>query len=89
MELELARGPEEEIVDRLLGLDPERALEVVFAEDAVRDQDRAERSALLLLGEQRAEQLLLADQPKPDQELAERLARIVGPGRVDVTVVAG
>ncbi len=86
MELELARGPEEEIVDRLLGLDPERAPEILLVEDTVRDQDRAERSALLLLGEQRAEELLLGRETEPDQELAERLAGIVRPGGVDVTV---
>ena len=85
-ELELPRGPEEEVVDGLLGLGLERAAQVVLAEDPVRDEDRAEEPALLLLAEQRAEQLLLGDEPEADQELAERLAGVVRPGREDVAV---
>ena len=79
-------GPEEEVVDGLLRLGLERALQVVLAQDPVRDEDRAEQPPLLLLGQQRAEELLLADQAQPDQELPERLAGVVRPGREDVAL---
>ena len=85
-ELELARRPEEEVEDRLLGLRLERALQVVLAQQAVAHQDRAQEPPLLLLREQRAEELLLGDEAEADQELAERLARVVRPGGEDVAL---
>src|SRR5262249_62039693 len=78
---------EEEVVDRLLGLDAEHAPDVLLADGAVRHQRDPEERALLLAAQEGFEELLLGDEALPDQDLPERLPRVVGPGGVDGAVL--
>ena len=79
--------PEEDVVDRLGGLQAEEVRELLLADRADHDEDLAEQDLRLLLDLEGAEELLLGDEAEADEETAEELALDGGGGGDDPSVL--
>ena len=85
-ELEVALRPEEDVVDRLLGLLLHEAEQVRLGDRVDHDEDPAEEDLRLLLDLHRHFELLLRDVAVRDEEVAEVLALVGGGRRGDAAV---
>ena len=69
-EVEVAVGPQEQVVDVLLGVRPQRPEELLLGEAPLVDEDLAKASPVLLLPEEGLEERFLRDETPAHEGLA-------------------